>query len=210
VGGEVHFWSARLGVNKTTGKKFGKSEDGAVWLDENKTSVYKFYQFWLNVDDSSAADFLKFYTLLSKEEIERVLYEFESNRSGRVAQKTLAYEVTKLAHGPERAESVKRASEVLFGSAGYDTLQVDDFDVFRKELPAVSIQPNDELIAVLVSAGLASSNSEARRFLEQGAVSLNGAPVSADVKITPDDLLQGSYGLLRRGKNAYAFLQIAE
>jgi tyrosyl-tRNA synthetase len=92
---EVHALSTPLVINKTTGVKFGKSEEGAIWLDDSKTSVYKFYQFWLNVDDEGVEDYLKVYTLLPKDEIEKVMVEFINDKAGRLAQKTLAYEVTK-------------------------------------------------------------------------------------------------------------------
>src|SRR5690606_18407952 len=92
AGGEAHVWTAPLVVNKTTGVKFGKSEGGAVWLDANKTSVYKYYQFWLNLDDETAVDMLKIYTLLSREEFEDIVRRFNENRAERLAQKTLAYE----------------------------------------------------------------------------------------------------------------------
>jgi len=103
-------------INKSTGQKFGKSEAGAVWLDEKKTSVYQFYQFWLNVDDDGVIDYLKIYTLLSREQIDRLGVESVNNPSERAAQKALAYEVAKLVHGSERADSAKKVTEVLFGN----------------------------------------------------------------------------------------------
>jgi len=209
-GNEAHIWSAPLVVNKATGKKFGKSEDGAVWLDESKTSVYKFYQFWLNSDDESVGDYLKFYTLLSKEEIEDILRRFDEDRSNRLAQKTLAYEVTKIVHGAERANSVKRASEALFGSIAYAELQQADFEILAHELPLIPVELSDTLVSVLSTAGLASSNGEARRFLEQGAVYVNGFQVDAEATFTSENLLPGGYIMLRRGKNSNIILQVSE
>src|SRR5262249_32362448 len=113
-GGEAHIWSAPLVINKTTGVKFGKTEGGAVWLDEKKTSVYRFYQFWLNTDDDSVEDFLKLYTLLARNEIAKLLEEFNQNRGERKAQKTLAYEVTQLVHGAQKASAVQKVTDVLF------------------------------------------------------------------------------------------------
>ena len=114
-GVEAHVYSTPLVINKATGIKFGKSEGGAVWLDPKKTSVYKFYQFWLNVDDEGVIDYAKIYTLLSREELEALAAEHAENPGARKAQKTLAREVTTLVHGKDRYESVERVTNVLFG-----------------------------------------------------------------------------------------------
>src|SRR5690606_7214679 len=106
----VHGMTAPLVINKATGRKFGKSEGGAVWLDATKTSVYKFYQFWLNTDDESAIDYLKLFTLINKEEIESIAERHAANPSAREAQKRLAYEVTRLVHGDQRADSAVRVT----------------------------------------------------------------------------------------------------
>jgi tyrosyl-tRNA synthetase len=103
-GKEVHALTLPLVINQATGKKFGKTEEGAVWLDPDKTSPFQFYQFWINVDDYGAEDYLKIYTELSKDEIEAVMREFKQNPAARVAQKKLAYEVTKIVHGKEAAD----------------------------------------------------------------------------------------------------------
>src|SRR5690606_34318626 len=128
-------WTAPLIINKATGVKFGKSEDGAIWLNQNKTSAYKFYQFWLNCDDQAVAEYLKVFTLLKPDEIDNILNQFEMDRSSRIAQKALAYEVTKLIHGQDRAESVKRISQVLFSGADYSSLTSEDFSQLKLELP---------------------------------------------------------------------------
>ncbi len=208
TGDEAHVWSAPLVVNKTTGVKFGKSEEGAVWLDEVKTSVYKFYQFWLNVDDASVGDYLKIYTLLPKEEIERVMAAFEENRSSRVAQKTLAYEVTKVVHGEQKADSVQRVTQVLFGDEKYENLTAKDIAALKHELPYAECRSGESLIASLVETGLASSNGEARRFLDQKAVYVNGKQVEADYSPTSSDTLVDGHVILRRGKNANALLRV--
>ena len=210
AGDEAHVWSAPLVINKATGVKFGKSEDGAVWLDEDKTSVYKFYQFWLNVDDESVVELIKLYTLLSPEEITEVLADFTIDKSSRKAQKTLAYEVTKIVHGQEKADSVVRTTAALFGSGNYTELNDKDFSNLKSELPIANAKIGDELITLLVSAGLASSNSEARRFLEQGSIYLNGEQVAVERKIAAEDRLDGYHAIIRRGKNANALLQISE
>jgi tyrosyl-tRNA synthetase len=208
TGDEVHVWSAPLVINKATGVKFGKSEAGAVWLDENLTSVYQFYQFWLNVDDEGVEDYLKYYTMLSKDEITGVTAQFKMDKSSRIAQKTLAYEVTKTVHGEKRADSVKRASEVLFGSAAYETLESDDFKLLEHELPVAEASLADDLATVVVNAQLAASNSEARRFISQGAIYVNGRQVSTGDTLGQNDLLDKRYIMVRRGKNANALVQV--
>lgn len=210
TGDEAHVWSAPLVINKATGVKFGKSEDGAVWLDEEKTSVYKFYQFWLNVDDDSAVELIKMYTMLSHDEITDILADFAVDKAGRRAQKALAYEVTKLVHGQEKADSVVRTTAVLFGGGDYHQLTDKDVDALKAELPLTTVTVGDQLINALVATGLASSNGEARRFLEQGSIYLNGQPVGLDRTVGGNDRIDGRHAILRRGKNAHALLHISE
>lgn len=210
TGHETHVWSAPLVINKSTGVKFGKSEDGAVWLDENLTSVYKFYQFWLNVDDEGVVDYLKIYTLLIKEQIDSILKEFNDHKASRIAQKTLAYEVTKLVHGVDRAEAVKRVTETLFGGGDYHQLQSKDFDILLTELPLVETKPGDLIGDLLLSSGLASSKTEAKRYLEQGAIYLNSQQQINDRLITKEHDLNHGYAILRRGKNSQALLKILQ
>lgn len=200
TGKEVHVWTCPLVVNKATGVKFGKSEDGAVWLDPTLTSVFKFYQFWLNVDDEGVIGYMKVYTPLDKAEIEAVAAEFEADKSGRAAQKRLAYEVTKLVHGVEKADAVVHASEVLFGQRDFEKLSSEEIEVLRGEL--TSVKPADDVYQVLVDAGLASSKSEARTFVASGAVSVNGQ------KITPEssDVFGAKVSLVKRGKNSFALV----
>lgn len=209
AGGEAHVWTGPLVVNKTTGVKFGKSEDGAVWLDQGMTSVYKFYQFWLNVDDEGVGDYLKIYTLLSKEDYEKIMVQFEADRGGRLAQKTLAYEVTKLVHGQEAADSVVRITNVLFGSGNLAEIASDDVDQMKNELPTIRCKNGDLVASVLVESGLAGSLSEARRFMDQNGVVLNGQKIGSDYALTQDDRKVAGSALLRRGKNNYAIIDIA-
>lgn len=198
---EVHALSTPLVINKTTGVKFGKSEDGAVWLDEKQTSVYKFYQFWLNVDDVGVEDFLKIYTLLSKPELEKIMVEFDNNKAARLAQKTLAYEVTKLVHGEEKADAVVNASSVLFGTEDFLTIGDKEVQVLRDELPATDV--SDDLYQMLVDTGLATSKSEARNFHASGAVSINGQKTLPDQEIN----FKPGANLLKRGKNSFAIVE---
>lgn len=199
--------SMPLVINKATGKKFGKSEDGAVWLDAHKTSVYKFYQFWLNCDDEGVIDYIKIYTLLSKEQIEDIERQFNEDRAGRLAQRTLAYEVTKLVHGEARAESVKRISEVLFGGGEYTQLTVEDFAQLAGELPTVKVRLGETtLVQALLEARLAGSNGEARRFLESNAVYINGQQVPAGKTQFDEHDNIHSHAIMRRGKNSSAVI----
>ena len=198
AGGEAHVMSMPLVVNKTTGRKFGKSEDGAVWLDPTKTSVYKFYQFWLNLDDEGVIDYLKIYTMLSKDEIEDIEALHKTNPGARVAQKTLAKEATILVHGQERYQSVQRVTNVLFGGRDFNTLGLDDIEVLAGEIPTVGL--NKTMIEILTESGVAGSNGEARRLMASGAISIDGE------KIT-DDCLISEACLVKKGKNSFILVR---
>lgn len=207
TGKEAHVWSAPLIVNKTTGVKFGKSEDGAVWLDPSKTSVYKFYQFWLNLDDEGVIDYLKIFTLLSKPEIESIEQQFNEDTAGRLAQRTLAYEVTKLIHGQDAADEQVRIANALFGS---DMIELSDEELrgLSEDFPVASVPENvssDSLIDALIETGLASSKTEARRFLQSGAIYINNLQLKAAEEFSYDML--SDYAVIRRGKNSVALLK---
>jgi tyrosyl-tRNA synthetase len=195
---EAHIWTAPLIINKATGKKFGKSEAGAVWLDADKTSVYKFYQFWLNVDDVGVIDYMKIYTLLEKEEIEKLRYEHEKAPGARIAQKALAKEVTTLVHGKKRCESVERVTNALFGETTFADLTDDDLDLLSKEIPTVDA--GKTLIETLVETAVAMSNGEARRLVVAGAVSFNGEKISQDQELHQP-------GLIKKGKNSFVLIR---
>lgn len=191
-GAEAHVYSCPLVMNKTTGRKFGKSEAGTIWLNPKKTSVFDFYQFWLNSDDAGVEDYLKIFTLLDKKEIEEVIAEFKKNPSERLAQKTLAYEVTKIVHGEKQAEAAKQATEQIF-AAKVSPVKVG-FNIPDVTAVAPSVKLTEgkyEVVELLVQSGLASSKSEARRLLEQGGVKLNQKKIdSQEVIIAKGDLLQ--------------------
>jgi tyrosyl-tRNA synthetase len=176
---EAHAFSMPLVINKQTGRKFGKSEEGAVWLDPAKTSPFKFYQFWINADDDSVEDYLKIYTLLSKEEVESLIDEFKQNPAGRSAQKVLAYEVTKIVHGEDIAKKQQRVTEAVFGG-GLESLDESEIATIREEFPNLAIPSGMPIIEILVSTGLAQSNSEARRLKESGAVYINNEKFDQD------------------------------
>ena len=197
-GNEAHVYSTPLVINKATGKKFGKSEEGAVWLDEKKTSVYKFYQFWLNADDEGTADYAKIFTLLGRDEIAEMEKQIAENPRERAAQKRLAQEVTKIVHGEARLASVEKVTEVLFGGAHVAELSHEELAMLAAEIPTVA--KGSTIVESLVASGVASSNGDARRLIEGGAVSLNGE------KIAQDETLD-SASLLKKGKNNFILVR---
>lgn len=191
---EANVYSLPLVINKTTGRKFGKSEDGAVWLDANKTSVYQFYQFWLNVDDAGVIDYLKIYTLLSKEEIINLAENTKSHPEERLAQKTLARAVTEFVHGSERADSAEKVTDVLFGNSNFDDLSENELDMLSKEIPTVKAPIS--LADALLKSSLASSKGDARRLMANNAISINGDKIS-------EDLIVSKSSLIKKGKNSF-------
>ena len=194
---EVYAMTAPLLINKSTGRKFGKSEGGAVWLDENKTSVYKFYQFWLNVDDESAIEYMKIFTMLDRDTIEAIAENHAVNPGARSAQKVLAREVTDIVHGSARRESVERVTEVLFGGGDFKKLSDDDLGALAEEIPCVDA--GIDVIEALVESGAVGSNGEAKRLLKSGAISINGEKL-AENKVVNDT------SLLKKGKNTFVLI----
>ena len=194
---EVYAMTAPLLINKSTGRKFGKSEGGAVWLDENKTSVYKFYQFWLNVDDESAIEYMKIFTMLDRDTIEAIAENHAVNPGARSAQKVLAREVTDIVHGVNRRESVERVTEVLFGGGDFKKLSDDDLGALAEEIPCVDAGIG--VVGALVETGAVGSNGEAKRLLKSGAISLNGEKL-AENKVVNDT------SLLKKGKNTFVLI----
>ncbi|HSW85698.1 MAG TPA: tyrosine--tRNA ligase [Candidatus Saccharimonadales bacterium] len=198
---EVHVLSCPLIVNKSTGQKFGKTEAGAIWLDPNKTSVFKFYQYWLNVDDESALDYLKIFTELDKTAIEKLITSFKQNPAGRLAQKTLAHEVTKLVHGSDQTAKVEQVTEVLFGEQDFFKLSEPEIKILRSELTNIKLQKDSA--QTLIKAQLATSISDAQRLITEGAISVNGMKL----EINQDPEWRSGSNLVKRGKNNFAIVQ---
>ncbi|HAC56298.1 TPA: tyrosine--tRNA ligase [Candidatus Saccharibacteria bacterium] len=196
-GGEAHVYSTPLVVNKATGKKFGKSEEGAIWLDPNKTSPFKFYQFWLNADDEGVIDYLKIYTLLDKEEIGRLEGSVKERPAEREAQQVLAHEITKLVHGEARAEQARNVTAVLFGDTPFKQLLAEELDMLAREIPTTT---SSRLVNALVTSGVVASNGEARRLIAARAVSVNGAKVTDDHDLTVPSLI-------KKGKNNFILVR---
>lgn len=193
-GGEAHVYSAPLVVNKSTGQKFGKSEQGAIWLDERKTSVYAFYQFWLNLDDDGVIDYMKIYTTLDQPTIEAIAENHSINPGARSAQKILAREVTDIVHGHRRREAVERVTDVLFGSNDITGLSEKDLEILSSEIPTVPT--GSSVVDALVTSGASNSNSDARRLIKSGAISVDGEKITEDTQIS-------KVSLIKKGKNTF-------
>ena len=196
-GGDAHVLTVPLVLDKKTGKKFGKSEGNAVWLNPEMTSPYKFYQFWLNTNDETAEDLIKIYTLLDRETVEALIARHHENPGARELQRTLAHEVTTLVHGAETCESVEHVTSVLFGGAAFSTLNEADLDALAGEIPQVDKQ---SVVSALTTSGVASSNGEARRLIVGGAVSINGDKITEDQDISEPSLI-------KKGKNAFVLVR---
>lgn len=184
----AHAWTGPLIMNASTGKKFGKTEDGAVWLNPQKTAPFDFYQFWLNAGDKGVEEYLKVYTLLSKEAIDEVMQEFNDHRPGRAAQKLLAYEVTKLVHGKIAANEVKQATENRFNKTGNEAM-----------LTLKIAAGKHNITELLAMNSFVPSRSSARRLLEQGGLKLNQQKIAtATVHLKTGDVVQiGKHQFIR-------------
>ena len=205
-------------VTKSDGTKFGKTEGGAVWLNAKKTSPYQFYQFWLKVADADVYKFLKYFTFLSIEEIDAIEAKDQASGTKPEAQRILAEEMTRLIHGEAALQAAQRISESLFAE-DQSSLTESDFEQLALDgLPAFEVSDGINVVEVLVKTGLASSNKEARGFVNSKAVLLNGKPAEANnpnhAAERPDDacLLTdehkrfGKYTIVRRGKRNHALL----
>ncbi|RMB58526.1 tyrosine--tRNA ligase [Dokdonia sinensis] len=199
-------------ITKSDGSKFGKSEGGNVWLDPERTSPYKFYQYWLNTTDEDAAKYIKIFTFLEREAIETLETEHNEAPHQRALQKKLAEEVTLTVHGPEALENAIMASNILFGaSTSSDLKKLDDktfLDVFdgvpQSEIAKDEIDAGLDIVAALAEkTGFLKSNGEARRALKENSISVNKEKVGDEYKVTHRDLINDTFILLQRGKKNY-------
>lgn len=197
-GKEVHAFVMPLVINKATGKKFGKSESGAVWLDAGRTSPTQMYQFWINVGDDAVEDYLKIYTFITREDIEGVMARHREQPMQRIAQAKLAYEVTALVHGPDAADNAMRATALLTGEVAIDAADEASLAILRAEQPHYTCGAGTSIIEALTETGLATSNSDARRLLADNAVSINGQKASGETLAAAD--FHAGRLLLRKGK----------
>ncbi len=187
----------------STGKKFGKSEGNALWLDKNKTSAYEIYQYLINTDDSKVLEYLKVFTFLSKEEIEKIYAEQKEKPETRIAQKTLAWEVVKDIHGKEEADNAVNVSQKLF-AGDFSGLSVKDIMSGMKGVPSFKFEKDEPLIDVLVINKIAQSRREAREFINANAVCVNGTVLSDEnAMITKSMAIEGKLIIIRRGKKKY-------
>ena len=186
-----------------TGKKFGKSEGNALWLDKEKTAPYAIYQYLINSDDSKVLEYLKVFTFLTKEQIDDIYAQHMAAPEKRIAQKTLAWEIVKDLHGKEEADNAVQVSEKLF-AGDFKGLAVKDILTGMKGVPTFKFDSDAPLVDVLVNNGMASSKREAREFIKNNAISVNGEIVNDETKvITKDMALEGKVIIFRRGKKKY-------
>jgi tyrosyl-tRNA synthetase len=206
-GKSVHLMATPL-ITNSDGKKFGKSEGNAVWLDSELTSPYAFYQFWLNVEDADVIDRLKVFTFLSRSEIEELEKQVATAAHLREAQRALALEVTSLVHSAEAAAGAIQASKALFGQAELSELAEADLRSALSELPSTQAPKGTPIAQLLVDTGLESSVSAARRAIKEGGVYLNNEKV-ADEGAVFEQVLVGNCAVLRRGKKTLAALYLS-
>ncbi len=195
---EAHAMSMPLVINKSTGVKFGKSEGGAVWLDEGKTTPTEFYQFWVNVNDEDVFDYLKIYTFLSREEIEEIERAHSPDASKRLAQVRLAQAVTELVHGEKQRSNAEVATKYLTSQVNLSEATEAELTELKKSIAVFGTTEGGLIPEALVATKLAASNSDARRLLQGGAIYIDGVGVSRD-KFESKDFTSGRL-LLRRGK----------
>ena len=189
-------------ITRSDGKKFGKSEEGAIYLDKNLVSPYKMYQFFYNQSDEDAIKYLKIFTFLTKEEIETINKEHLENLGKRIGQKALAYEVTKIIHGEDEAHRAVKMSEALFSNDFKDLSKEEIEELFGSM--KVKISDNLYLENLLIAIKASSSKREAREFIKNGAVSLNGQKILDNQYVCKkDDSLFNRYFVIKRGKKNY-------
>jgi tyrosyl-tRNA synthetase len=207
LGKEAHALSIPLLINQSTGKKFGKSEGGALWLDPNQTTSYELYQYLLNTEDAALDLYLKQLTLLPLLVIAELMDEHAREPHKRMAQKVLAREVITLVHGEPEAEHAEIASNILFSGAGLEGADASVIEMLIKSAPIASVAVGSSLVDALVESKLVESKRVARELIEAGAVRANGvAIVKIDAVVTEDMFVQGSIGLLQKGKRDVAIL----
>jgi len=217
-GGKAYALTVPL-ITKADGGKFGKTESGNVWLSAKYTSPYKFYQFWINVSDEDAEKYIKIFTFLDKETIDRLTAEHQEAPHLRILQKKLAEEVTKMVHGEDALKNAVEASQILFNKKAnaQDLNRLDEqtfLDVFEG-VPQGSLERKDlnegiDIATALVNSGFLSSGNEARRALKENSVSVNKEKVNAEKVLNTDDLIKDKYILLQRGKKKYFLVKVED
>jgi tyrosyl-tRNA synthetase len=196
-------------ITRSDGKKFGKSEDGALFLDENLTSPYKMYQFFINQADEDAVKYLKVFTFISLDEIAEIEKEHLANLGQRIAQKRLAFEVVKIIHGEEKANEAKMMSEVLFTDEFSKLTEKEMLEIFEKTM--VDVKENSKLEDILIDGKVCDSKREARQLITGNSISLNNKKVTdPNFIVNKEDTLLGKYIVLKKGKKYFFLLRFAE
>jgi tyrosyl-tRNA synthetase len=201
--GDCHALTFPL-MTTASGAKFGKTESGSVWLDPARTSPYKFYQFWINIDDRDALKYLRFFTMLSRQATEEIEREMADRPQDRAAQVAIAREVTSRVHGAEAARIAEDVSRLLFAKGDPASLSEEALTALTGEVPFIEMQELTNVIDGLVALGLAASKGAARRLVDQGGVSVNGRRVADSI----GEPLRGSYYLLRKGARDYGLIRV--
>lgn len=196
---------------KADGTKFGKTAGGAVWLDPNKTTPYEFYQFWANTDDRDVVKYLKYFTFLTKEEIDALAEKVQTEPHKREAQKKLAEEMTRFVHGEELLEQAKRITAALF-SGDIKSLSADEIEQGFKEMPTYETTPEEKnIVDWLVEIGIEPSKRQAREDITNGAISMNGERVGdLELQVTPDQAIGGRFIIIRKGKKNYSLVRLSQ
>ena len=194
-------------LTKSDGTKFGKSASGALWLDEEKTHPYQIYQYFYNIADADVIKLLKIYTFLTPEELTTIEQDFIADPGSRKAQKILAYEIVKLIHGKAAADQAVKMSEVLF-KQDFKSLTAKELKTVLEGVTTVGVSQPINIVDALIETKLASSKREAREFIKNGAIAINGEKISDEAFIlTSANAIDGVYSVLKRGKKLYALLQ---
>ncbi|SNC72542.1 tyrosyl-tRNA synthetase [Kytococcus aerolatus] len=206
-GRSVHAITSPL-VTDSTGKKFGKSEGNAIWLDPEMTSAWTFFQFWLNAEDVKVVEYLKLFTFLTREQIDELAAQVEAEPFKRAAQRALAREMTAMVHGEQATADVEVAAAALFGKGSLREVPVNAILDATRELEGAEVRLGDTWVDVVVATGLADSRKSAKRFLAEGAISVNGETVSADGALEEGDLLGERVAVVKRGRKNMAAARV--
>ena len=194
-------------LTKADGTKFGKTASGSIWLDPKRTSVYEFYQYWINTPDKDAISYLKKFTFMSVEETKKAIEEFNKAPHERLAQRLIAKELTVLVHSEEEYKSAVRISKALF-SGDIKSLSLSEIQDGFKDVPTIQVSEDMNLVDLLIAANLASSKRQAREFINNGAVSVNGEKVNdLDFMVKKEDAIEHSFTVLKRGKKKYSLVK---
>lgn len=213
-GGEAFVFTNPL-ITKADGGKFGKTESGNVWLDPVRTTPFQFYQFWLNASDTDAEKWIRIFTFLTRDAIDMLIHEHQSNPSARVLQKTLAQEITVFVHGKEEFEKAVETTQKLFANqnAPAESLSVEDLEgmegVIKVDFAKDKLAAGIDVVSFLAETSILSSKGEARKLVEGGGISINRKKAEG-VKMTIDNslLLHDKYILVQKGKKNYYLVQV--